>query len=192
LARNQFDNALFDLDIVDNSTESQFLTPLTKKDTKIVKMKIFLQTLEFCISNRFVALATVVFPYPLAKEEYHWKVDQEEKTYSVSIKGLEIFKEFKFSNVFKGYNEISLHQVNSLALKWLLTEKRNENQFVADNSPDPTEKVFQNLQTCMNQYFTAICFQGNTRSFNSTIYPNFLRPENELSFEFISEMVTNG
>jgi hypothetical protein len=126
ITRNQFDNALFDMDIYDVSSSSSFLIPLTKKDTKIIKMKIFLNTLEFCIKERFASLPSIVFPYPLAKEEYTWKIDSEEKVFSVSIKPLEIFKEFKFGNVFKGYSEISLHQINSLALKWLLTEKRSE------------------------------------------------------------------
>lgn len=73
------------MEIYDNSFSSAFQLNVSKKENKLIKMKRFFKTLEFCISGRYVTLASIVFPYPLSKEEYLWKIDEEEKTFSVSL-----------------------------------------------------------------------------------------------------------
>jgi len=44
----------------------------------------------------------------------------------------------------------------------------------------------------MNRYFILISFEGDKKKFNTRTFPVIIKPENEMSFEFLSEIISYG
>ena len=146
---------------------------------KLLKVGVYLDILEFCISSKVALFQSVLQNFPLHREEYQLHVDSLDKNYVVAMRPLEILKEFKFNIAFKGYNEASMSTLNSLIAKLLTVEKRSSN-FIIEDQQDLIPTISDRLQSCMRRYFALIEFTGQQRHFNSQKYPKMVRYTNKL------------
>ena len=122
-----FESALIEKEIFDTSYSKGGLIT-NKRDNKLLKTAVFFDILEYCMDKHFNLTQLVLFNYPLVKEDITINIDEKEcNNVPVSFKQLAIFQDFKFSQVFKGYNEISMIQLHSLYSKYLNQEKKNAN-----------------------------------------------------------------
>ena len=44
----------------------------------------------------------------------------------------------------------------------------------------------------MNKYFKLVSFEGDKKKFLTNKFPQIVKPENEMSFEFLSEIISYG
>lgn len=44
----------------------------------------------------------------------------------------------------------------------------------------------------MNRYFKLISFESDKKKFSTRSFPVIIKPENEMSFEFLSEIISYG
>ena len=44
----------------------------------------------------------------------------------------------------------------------------------------------------MNKYFKLVSFEGNRKKLLTNKFPNLIKAENEMSFEFLSEIISYG
>ncbi|KRX02285.1 hypothetical protein PPERSA_04907 [Pseudocohnilembus persalinus] len=196
IPKQGLENPLFDLDIVQLKNQNQFRPEPTKLEKKMIKGSWFLkQILKFIIQEKINIPQQLLFNYPLHhKDQYELVTGNNQlQKFEVQFKPLEIFKDFKISQVFgKQYGDsFSMFQINNQYLKFINQEHQYTTSiFLSQNKiKDLKSDLIKSLDQTMRVFLKQISFQGNQKALDPLNYPIPQKPKQELNMEFLVETI---